>query len=121
VILNDISAQFDGAQAVFPLQLEQDSISTLVDSKDIEVTLNGQVLKPHVTEYRYPWITEYDSYKGFRVISAGSSISTATTNYVEIFNVPAPGDDATITVKGISAVKQFRRYPYSAASIAFGD
>jgi hypothetical protein len=121
VILNDISNQFDGAKAVFPLRLEQDSISTLVDSKDIEVALNGQVLKPHVTEYRYPWITEYESYKGFRVISAGSSVSTATTNYVEIFNVPAPGDDATITVKGISAVKQFRRYPYSAASIAFGD
>jgi hypothetical protein len=121
VILNDISNQFDGTKAVFPLQLEQDSISTLVDSKDIEVTLNGQVLKPHVTEYRYPWITEYDSYKGFRVISAGSSVSTATTNYVEIFNVPAPGDDATITVKGISASKQYRRYPYSAASIAFGD
>jgi hypothetical protein len=120
-VLNDISNQFDGSKAVFPLRLDQDSISTLVDSKDLEVFVNGLRVTPYVTEYRYPWLTPYDSFKGFRVISAGSSASTATTNYVELYNTPSPGDSAMITVRGISANKQYQRYPYSAATIVFGD
>ena len=60
VILNDISNQFDGVKSVFPLMQDQTSINTIVDSKDLEVVVNGQRLAPYVTTYTYPWLTPYD-------------------------------------------------------------
>lgn len=111
IVCNDISTQFDGVKAVFTLRQDQTSINTVVDSKDVQVTLNGQILAPYVTELRYPWISEYDSYTGFRV--NGSNLI--------IYNSPGVGDVAVVMITSTSQSKQYRRYPYSATSIALGD
>jgi hypothetical protein len=111
IVCNDISTQFDGVKAVFTLRQDQTSINTVVDSKDVQVTLNGQILAPYVTELRYPWISVYDSYTGFRV--NGSNLI--------IYNSPGVGDVAVVMITSTSQSKQYRRYPYSATSIALGD
>ena len=109
---NDISTQFDGRKAVFPLKQDQTSINTVVDSRDVQVTLNGQILAPYVKQLTYPWIVEYNSYKGFRV--------TSNSNLI-IYNAPAPGDQAVVMITGTSQSVQTRRYPFSATTIALGD
>ena len=111
IVCNDISTQFDGVKAVFTLWQDQTSINTVVDSKDVQVTLNGQILAPYVTELRYPWISEYDSYTGFRVNSSN----------LIIYNSPGVGDVAVVMITNTSQSKQYRRYPYSATTIALGD
>jgi hypothetical protein len=87
------------------------TISTVVDSKDVQVSLNGFLLAPYVTTYSWPWIVEYDSFKGFRV--SGSNLI--------IYNAPGIGDQATVIIASTSASKQYRRYPFSATTIALGD
>ena len=111
VVLNDISAQFDGVKTVFPLMQDQTSINTIVDSKDLEVVLNGMRLAPYVDTLPYPWLTPYDSFKGFRV-SSGNLI---------IYNAPAIGDSISLILRSASISRQKKKYPYSAATIAFGD
>lgn len=112
LVCNDISTQFDNLKTVFELKQNQTSINTVVDSRDVQVTINGQVLSPYVTEVRYPWITPYDSYApGFRVV--GSNLI--------IYNAPAVGDIGLVMVTSTSPSLQYRRYPYSAATIALGD
>ena len=110
-ILNDISSQFDGVKSVFPLVLEQTSINTIVDSKDLEVVVNGQRLVPYVTTYTYPWINPYDSFKGFKV--SGSNLI--------IYNAPYTGDSVFLKLTPVSVTKQTRRYPFTATTIALGD
>jgi hypothetical protein len=112
IVCNDVSTQFDGRKAVFPLKQDQTSINTVVDSKDVQVTLNGQILAPYVKELTYPWIVEYNSYKGFRVTSNGNLI---------IYNAPAPGDQAVVMITGTSQSVQTCKYPFSATTIALGD
>jgi hypothetical protein len=111
LVVNDISNQFNGRKAVFPLRTDQTSISSIVDSKDVEVDIKGYRLAPYVSELRYPWITPYDSYKGFRI--KGSNII--------IYNAPDIGDQAAIVIRNNSASVQKRRYPFSATTIALGD
>ena len=110
-VLNDISPQFDSAKTVFALTLDQTSISSITNSADVEVVINGRRLVPYVTEQRFPWLTPYDSYRGYRV-SSGNLI---------IYNAPDIGDQAMVTIVSTSAAVQTRRYPYSATTIAFGD
>jgi hypothetical protein len=110
-VLNDISSQFDSVASVFPLKLDQTSISSITNSADVEVVINGRRLVPYVTEQRFPWLTPYDSYRGYRV-SNGNLI---------IYNAPDIGDQAMVTIVSTSAAVQTRRYPYSATTIAFGD
>lgn len=111
IVLNDISSQFDGSKSVFSLLLDQTSINTIVDSKDVQVILNGQILAPYVQDLEYPWLTPYDSFKGYR-IKDGKII---------IYNAPNYGDQCVMIVRSTSQSVQTRRYPYSAATIAFGD
>jgi len=111
IVLNDISSQFDGLKTVFQLKQDYTSISTIVDSKDVQVTINGQVLAPYVNQYTYPWFVEFDSYKGFRV--RGSNLI--------IYNAPATGDQATVIIMNTSNLPQYKRYPFSATTIALGD
>jgi hypothetical protein len=111
IALNDISTQFDGSKTVFSLLLDQTSINTIRDSKDVDVILNGQILAPYVQDLRYPWITPYDSFKGYRIVSGN----------IIIYNAPNYGDQCVMIVRNTSQSIQTRRYPYSAASIAFGD
>ena len=111
IVINDISTQFDGVKTVFTLRQDQDSINTIVDSKDLEVVINGARLTPYVKQQTYPWLMDYDSFRGFRV--SGSNLI--------IFNAPAIGDSAAVIVRSMSASVQTRKYPYSATTIAFGD
>ena len=111
IVVNDISNQFNNISNVFALMQDQTPINSIMDSKDLEVVIDGQRLAPYVDEYRYPWITPYDSYKGFRVRGA----------YLTIYNAPAVGSSAVVVVQATSKARQKRKYPYSASSIAFGD
>lgn len=111
IVLNDITNYFDGRTHVFPLKQETSSINTFIDSKDIMVTINGMVLTPYVTENRLPWTTDYDSYRGYRVVDSN----------LIIYNAPDPGDTATVIIIGQSQTKQVRRYPFSATTIGLGD
>jgi len=111
IVLNDITNYFDGTTTVFPLMLDQTSINTVIDSKDVTVTLNGLLLQPYVKENRLPWITEFDSHKGYKV-SGGNLI---------IYNAPDNGDWATVMIVSSSQAAQVRKYPFSANTIALGD
>jgi len=117
VILNDISNQFNNMNCVFPLRLEQDDItnSNVSDSKNLEVIINGLRLSPYIVQQTYPWMTPYDSFKGFRVVT------TATSANLIIYNAPAMGDSASVTIINNSSTIQTRKYPYSATTIALGD
>jgi hypothetical protein len=110
-VLNDISNQFDGSKTVFDLKADQTVINTTVDSKDVEVVINGMRLTPYVDTYTYPWITPYDSSKGFRVV-AGKLI---------LYNAPYRGDSSFIMTRPGSTSRQKRRYPFSATTVALGD
>jgi len=108
---DDISNYVDGITTVFALKVGQNYINTVTDSRDIQLVINGAIQNPYVTEKRLPWIVEYDSYRGYRVVGAN----------IIIYNPPDPGDQVTITQIGTSATAQTRQYPYSASSIALGD
>lgn len=109
--LDDISWLFNGITSVFPLTINQVPVTNIVDSGDIEVIINGIKWSPYVKEIRYPWFTPYDSYKGYRVV--GSNLI--------IYNPPATGDSAVISIINRSVESQVKTYPYSASSIALGD
>ena len=111
IVCNDISYYFDGAKAVFTLAVDYTSISTVVDSKDVHVTINGQILSPYVAQRTWPWIVDYDSFRGYKV--NGSNLI--------IYNAPGVGDQAVVTITNTSATIQTRRYPFSATTIALGD
>ena len=111
IIADDISPYFNGSSAVFPLTNNLVKISTIIDSKDAEVIVNGRRIVPYVQEVRYPWIVEYDAYRGFRVRD-GKLI---------LFNAPKSGEQASVMVKTISQKVATRKYPFSASTIALGD
>jgi len=115
VVLNDITNQFDNRKCVFNLVSEQSNVVNIMNSRNLEVIINGAKLAPYVTELRYPWLTPYDSFKGHRVVSSN------TSSQVVIYNPPAPGEQAILTLINNSSSPQNRRYPYSAATIALGD
>lgn len=111
LVLNDVSNQFNGRKSVFALKTDQTSISSIVDSKDVEVIINGLHLAPYIKELRWPWITPYDSYRGFRIV--GSNLI--------IYNAPDIGDQSVVVIRNKSASIQTRKYPFSASTIALGD
>lgn len=115
--LNDISNQFDGVTAVFTLRNDQANItnSIITQSINLEVILNGRKLRPYINQNTTPWITPYNSFKGFRVVT------TSTDARVIIYNAPAIGDQADITIINTIPALQTRKYPYSATTIALGD
>ena len=114
-VLSEISNQFDTTTCVFNLLLDQSNVTSIMDSKNLEVVINGARLSPYVKELRYPWITPYDSFKGYRVVS------TNTSSKLIIYNAPAYGDQAILTLINSSSSQQTKKYPYSAATIALGD
>jgi len=115
LVVSDISPQFDGQKTVFTILNDQSPVANIVDSKNVEVIVNGMRLAPYVKQNTWPWITTYDSHKGFRIVS--SNVSSTVT----VYNAPAPGDQAVITIINSSPTPQTRKYPYSAATIALGD
>ena len=114
-VLNDITNEFDNAKCVFNLRVDQSNVTSIMDSKNLEVVVDGNRLSPYVKELRYPWFTPYDSFKGYRVVS------TNTSSQLVIYNAPAPGDQAILTLINNSSSPQTKKYPYSAATIALGD
>jgi hypothetical protein len=115
VVVNDITNQFDNFNCVFNLRSDQSNVINIMNSRNLEVIINGAKLAPYVGELRFPWLTPYDSFKGYRVRSSN------TRSQVVIYNPPAPGDQAILTLINSSSSPQNRRYPYSAATIALGD
>ena len=117
LILNDISSQFTGSKSVFTLFTDQTNItsSDVVDSRNMEVIVNGLRLAPYIKQNTYPWLTPYDSFMGFRVVS------DANTANLIIYNSPVPGDQALLTIINKATNVQTRKYPYSATTIALGD
>jgi len=115
-VLDDISPQFDGDKTVFNLTLDTANISTVIntlviDSKDLDVAVNGLVLSPYVIQRTWPWITPYDAFRGFRV----------TGDKITFYSAPQPGATCTITIRNASTSQQERRYPFTTSSIALGD
>lgn len=115
-VLDDISYQFDGAKTVFGLTLDTANISTvinttIVDSKDIDVAVNGSVLMPYVQQLTWPWITPYDSFRGYRVVD----------DNVYFYTAPSSGFQCSIILRNTSKSAQQRRYPFTPSSIALGD
>jgi len=72
-------------------------------------------LAPYIKQNTYPWLTPYDSFIGFRVVS------DANTANLIIYNSPAPTDQAIVTIINKATNVQTRKYPYSATTIALGD
>lgn len=118
LVFDDISPQIDGDRQVFSLTVDTAAINTLTDSKDLLVTLNGQILPPYVAEQRWPWIVEYDSAPGYRVTTNAASLSG---NVVIFYNQPDPGDTVTVIQQHTSSATQTRKYPFSPTTIGFGD
>jgi hypothetical protein len=115
-VLDDISYQFDGDKTVFDLTLDTANISTvinttIVDSKDIDVAINGSVLMPYVQQLTWPWITPYDAYKGYRVVD----------DKILFYTAPSSGFQCSIILRNTSKSAQQRRYPFTPSSIALGD
>lgn len=110
-IVDDISNQFSGVTNVFNLTVNGNALNTLVDSKDLDVFVNGLKLVPYVDQVRYPWITPYDSGTGFRV----------NNNKLILYKAPFIGSTASLTVKSVSQSRQTQRYPFNAITIALGD
>jgi len=114
-VLNTISGQFTGANTHFALRLEQNPVTNIVDSKDLEVVIDGQRILPYVTQYTWPWLVEYDSFNGYRVRTFDSA------NYITVYNAPIAGANGCLTLIQTSTTTQKRRYPFSATTVAFGD
>ena len=114
-VLNDITNEFDNSKCVFQLRVDQSNVTSIMDSKNLEVVVDGNRLSPYVKELRYPWFTPYDSFKGYRVVS------TNTSSQLVIYNAPEQGQQAIVTLINNSSSPQTKKYPYSAATIALGD
>jgi hypothetical protein len=111
IVPDDIATAFNGSQTVFNLRKDQISLTSIVNSYDAEVIIGGRRISPYIPEKRYPWIVEYDSFRGFR-IRDGQLI---------VFNAPRRGDDASVIIRSTSKTVGQRAYPFSASTIAFGD
>jgi hypothetical protein len=118
IVVNDISTQFDGTKSIFELRVDQDYIGTVVDSKDLEVIVNGSRLTPYVAEIKWPWFSPYDSFQGFRVLNG---VSEPNTVKLALYNAPFIGDSASVIKRAQSSSQQQRRYPFSVSTIALGD
>lgn len=114
-VLNDITNEFDNSKCVFQLRVDQSNVTSIMDSKNLEVVVDGNRLSPYVKELRYPWFTPYDSFKGYRVVSSN------TSSQLVIYNAPEQGQQAILTLINSSSSPQTKKYPYSAATIALGD
>jgi len=114
-LMTDVSNLCDGNRTVFDIKDGQTIISTtyIIDSKDLEVTVNGQGLTPYTQPQPSAWIPAFDCYssKMFRV----------RENRLIIYNAPDVGSQVNIIIRKTAASKQRQRYPFRPATIALGD
>jgi hypothetical protein len=121
IILNDVSPQCNGLTSVFNLMLEQNTINTIVDSKDLDVFVNGLKIAPYVQRYTFPWLMNVES-NGFKVITQPNIITgQPDVGKVVIYKAPPIGSTVSLTLTNTSASKQTTRYPFNAATVALGD
>jgi hypothetical protein len=112
LVLNDVSYQTDGVKAVFQLKTNQTLYSGVVDSKNLEVIVDGNRLSPFVRQITFPWfVNYYMSWPGYRV--SGSNVI--------IYNAPDKGSRVSLTVVNKSATQQTQRYPFLPTTIVLGD
>ena len=111
-VCDDISNYFNSRSQIFPLMLDEVSINTVTDSRQVQVSINGQILRPYIAERTLPWSVEYDINGDYRVTTDGNLI---------IYNPPELGDRAMVTVVTIGTYVQRRTASYSVNLIAFGD
>lgn len=124
IVLNDISNQCNGATTVFNLMQDQTNINTLVDSKDLEVVVNGIRLAPYVKKDASPWLTPYGSFNGFRVITIpdpNDLTALTTLGQVIIYKAPYIGASVLLIATPLSSARQIQKYPFTATTIALGD
>jgi hypothetical protein len=114
-ILSDVSNSCNSTRAVFDLKNDQTLLSStyIVDSKDLEVVVNGQRLTPYVSQGVGPWIAAYDN--------QGSRSFRVRGNQLIIYNAPEVGSFVSLTVRKTAATAQTNRYPFNPATIALGD
>ena len=112
-LLDDVTTQCDADKCVFDLKQNQSLLSTtlVVDSKDLEVSVDGNRLEPYTTQNAFAFLPTYDSYKGFRV----------RENRLIIYNAPEVSSKVTIVLRKTSSTRTIRRYPFSATTIGLGD
>jgi hypothetical protein len=118
-VLDDISPQFDNVDAVFRLTNNTANVTTITDSKNLQVVVGGQVLEPYVQQIKFPFFPEYDSGRGFRVRNSppGTGNVVVGSNVI-IYNSPAVGSSCSLTIINNSAAVQTRRYPFAPETIA---
>ena len=114
-VLADISPLCDGTRAVFDLKNDQTLLSStyIVDSKDVEVVVDGRQLRPYVNQGVGPWIPAYDN--------QGSRSFRVRGNQLIIYNAPDVGSSVSVIVRKTSSTAQTNRYPFSPTTIALGD
>jgi hypothetical protein len=110
-ICDDISGDFNSSTQIFPLSIDEVSINTVTDSRQVQVSINGQILRPYVTKKELPWQVEYDISGDYRV----------TNGNLIIYNPPDLGDRASAVLVTLGTYVQRRTASYSATTIAFGD
>ena len=100
---------------MFDLKNDQTLISStyIVDSKDLQVTVNGQTLVPYVSNGVGPWIPAYDN--------AGSNSFRVRGNQLIIYNAPDVRSQVTIILQKTASSAQVNRYPFKPTTIALGD
>ena len=111
-ICDDISNQFNGSVGVFPLSINGATINTVTDSRQVQVAINGQILRPYVTERAYPWIMEYSINGEYRITTDGNII---------IYNPPDAVDRASVVLVTYGTYTQAKTLSYSVNPIVFGD
>jgi len=112
--LLDIHGRADADNCVFTLRLNQTAISTtyIKDSKDLEVTVNGETYSAYASQKAFVFMPVYEmNSRTFRV----------RENRLIIYNAPEVGARISVVVQKTSATPQIRRYPFSASTIGFGD
>jgi hypothetical protein len=112
-LLDDVSGLTDSVNCVFTMKLDGVPVSNtyIIDSKDLQVTVDGRILRPYIEDGDFIFMPAYDAYKGFRV----------RDNRVIIYNAPEVGSQIDLVAQYISTTKQIRRYPFSATNIGLGD
>ena len=112
VLLDDVSGLTDSDNGVFTLKVNGVEVvnTYIVDSKDLQVTVDGKRLQPYINNADFVFMPSYDACKGFRV----------RENRVIIYNVPEIGSQVSLIAQPASTTKQIRRYPFSASNIGLG-
>lgn len=110
----DVHGLADAQNCVFSLRVSQNAISStyIVDSKDLEVTVSGERYVAYASQKAFAFMPVYEvDSRTFRV----------RENRLIIYNAPEVGSKINAVIKKTSATTQTRRYPFSAATIGFGD